>query len=358
MLSSGKDQRKESDEVSFAEVLQNLHDWKIFLLNRWKKILLLVISGVIIGVMLSFFLKPKYRAVTTFVLENTKKSGLGEYASIASKLGFSASSSSGGVFQDDDNIMSFIKSRRIIGETLYSTADFSGKKQLLIERYAAFNGYLDDWKDEPKLANLRFAENGQRSYLEDSLTNEFHRQILKKILIVDKPDKDEDVIMIATTTIDQHFSKAFNEKLVENLSKFYVNIQTRKVQENVNILKFQVDSVQSILNTALMGAAYTNEANPNPNPAFQRLKVPTQKKVVEVEINKAILEELVKQLELARIALRKETPLIQLIDEPILPLEEKRLGIIKGIVLGAFLGGFFAVAYFSLRYFIQRLRYS
>jgi uncharacterized protein involved in exopolysaccharide biosynthesis len=55
-----------------------------------------------------------------------------------------------------------------------------------------------------------------------------------------------------------------------------------------------------------------------------------------VQANTAILTELVKQSELAKVTLRKETPLIQIIDRPILPLAKERFGKAKGIVLGGF----------------------
>jgi len=45
-------------------------------------------------------------------------------------------------------------------------------------------------------------------------------------------------------------------------------------------------------------------------------------------------------LELAKITLRKETPLIQLIDQPILPLEKDKLGRFKSLIIGGFLAIF------------------
>jgi hypothetical protein len=50
-------------------------------------------------------------------------------------------------------------------------------------------------------------------------------------------------------------------------------------------------------------------------------------------------------LELAKITLRKETPLIQLIDRPILPLEKEKFGKLKSIILGGFLAGFLYILY-------------
>jgi uncharacterized protein involved in exopolysaccharide biosynthesis len=52
---------------------------------------------------------------------------------------------------------------------------------------------------------------------------------------------------------------------------------------------------------------------------------------------------LVQQTEMAKVALRKETPLIQVIDRPILPLKKEKFGKAKGILLGGFLAGFLIV---------------
>src|SRR5690606_19611836 len=125
------------------------------------------------------------------------------------------------------------------------------------------------------------------------------------------------------------FAKAFVEQLLQNVKEFYTEVQTKKASENVTILKRHTDSVRILLNSAISGVALSTDANPNPNPAFQRLRVSSQKKMVDVEMNRAILTELIKNLELAEISLRKETPLFQVIDNPVLPLEKHKLGKIK-----------------------------
>jgi len=66
------------------------------------------------------------------------------------------------------------------------------------------------------------------------------------------------------------------------------------------------------------------------------------------------LTELVKQTELAKVTLRKETPLIQIIDRPILPLAKEKFGKVKGIVGGA-LAGFLIVLGLILRRIVKKL---
>ena len=72
-------------------------------------------------------------------------------------------------------------------------------------------------------------------------------------------------------------------------------------------------------------------------------RVPSSRLQVDVQANTAFLIALVQQTEMAKVTLRKETPLIQVIDRPILPLKKEKFGKAKGILLGGFLAGFLMV---------------
>ena len=57
--------------------------------------------------------------------------------------------------------------------------------------------------------------------------------------------------------------------------------------------------------------------------------VPYQKALVDVQANGAIYQQIVTQLELAKVTHRNNTPLIQIIDKPVLPLENSRLKLLN-----------------------------
>jgi uncharacterized protein involved in exopolysaccharide biosynthesis len=63
---------------------------------------------------------------------------------------------------------------------------------------------------------------------------------------------------------------------------------------------------------------------------------------------------LIKQQELARIMVRKETPFIQIIDSPILPLPEEKLGKLTAIFLGGFLAAFFGILFLIVKRIIVK----
>ena len=91
------------------------------------------------------------------------------------------------------------------------------------------------------------------------------------------------------------------------------------------------------------------------NPALNIRRTPSVSRQVDVQANTAILTELVKQAELAKVTLRKETPLIQVIDRPIFPLPNERFGKIKGILLGGVLSGFLMVFFLILKKILKKV---
>jgi uncharacterized protein involved in exopolysaccharide biosynthesis len=72
-----------------------------------------------------------------------------------------------------------------------------------------------------------------------------------------------------------------------------------------------------------------------------------------VQANTAILTELVKQTELAKVTFRRETPLIQVLDMPIYPLKNDKVGKLKGIVFGGFIAGFFLTLFLIAKKLIE-----
>jgi LPS O-antigen subunit length determinant protein (WzzB/FepE family) len=133
------------------------------------------------------------------------------------------------------------------------------------------------------------------------------------------------------------------------VSKFYVDTKSKKARINMDILEKQTDSIRNELNGAITGVAVANDNTFNLNPALNVKRAPSARRQVDVQANTAILTELVKQTELAKVTLRRETPLIQVIDRPVLPLKKERFGKAKGIILGGLLGGLFIIVGLSVR---------
>lgn len=340
-----KADQRQYNGISLRELIVVLVALVRYLWSKWLIILLIVLLGAVLGLCYSLFKKTNYTATLSFVMDESGASqgSLGAAASIAEQFGFNLGGigSVGGFFQGD-NIIEFLKSRSMIDETLLTEVEIAGEKTLLVHRYITYNNLREKWRSKnPQLADIQFRDT-VGVFRQDSLMATFYKAILQNNLVIDKPDKKFNIIAIAMETSDEVFSKVFAETLIRNATEFYVQTRTQKAKENLDVLTHQVDSVRRELNEAISGVAAATDANPNPNRAFQSLRVRSQLHTVDVQANTAILTELVKNQELAKITLRNEKPVIQVLDKPILPLENDKVGKLKGLVIGGFIGGFLA----------------
>lgn len=332
------------EEISLKELILKLRSAFIYLKSKSGIIILFGVLGGTLGVLYSIYKKPIYTATSTFVLEDNKAGGLGQYAGLASLAGIDISGGgASGIFQGD-NILELYKSRVMIEKTLLSKVNINGKVELLIERYIDFNKLRNTWKKKDHIDSINFYGNPEKfNRKQDSIITNIVELFNKKILNVEKLDKKLSVIKVDVASEDELFSKEFNIKLVETVNNFYAQTKTKKSYQNVQILQKQADSVKRILNYSIGGVASAIDAAPNANPNQLILRVPSQRKQVDVQASTAIYSEIVKNLEVSRMSLLQETPLIQLIDEPVLPLPVNKLGKLKGIVFGSVLAGILVV---------------
>jgi hypothetical protein len=331
-----------ADEISVKDFVNKLKSVTSYLKSKWLTILCVSIITSAVGLVYSIVKKTVYTASSTFVLEDGNKGGgLGQYASLASLAGIDLGGGGGGGMFQGDNILQLYKSRLMIEKTLLSEASFNGKNQLLIDRYIEFNKLRDKWKDNSSLAGITFkTDPAGFTRQQDSIISDIVKKFNKQVLTVAKPDKKIAIIKVDVTNKDELFAMQFNLKLVQNVNDFYTQTKTKKSDQNVRVLQRQADSVKRVLNSSITGVASALDAAPNANPALQVLRVPSQKRQIDVQANSAIYAEIVKNLEISKVSLRQETPLIQLIDSPVLPLETDKLSKIAAVIGGLFLGAF------------------
>ncbi|WP_207423999.1 lipopolysaccharide biosynthesis protein [Desertivirga brevis] len=315
-----------NEEISLRDVFTKIRRWYIYLLAHWKLLFSVSIIGLILGYLYAEFKSPKFTAVCTFVLEDAgTNGGLGEYLGLASMIGVDlGGGKSSGIFQGE-NIFELYRSRRMIKKTLLSSVSFKKHEALLIDRYIKFNKLNNKWQKKSYPENIQFnIPENKFTLAHDSIINEIVKDITKNYLKVEKPDKKLSIISVKVTSIDELFAKSFTNKLVENVNQFYIETKTKTSLENVKLLQKQADSVRRILNTSIRATALAMDVNPSPNAALLSLRVPAQHKQIDVQSSSAIYAEVAKNLEIAKISLRKATPLIQIIDEPVLPLDKER----------------------------------
>jgi len=335
-LDNSNDNQKHvsEDEIAFTEAIYRIKEFFYYLWIKWRIIFLMSIVGGIIGAAYSLTNRPVYTAACTFVLEEGAKMGLGQYSGLASIVGVDIGGGGDGLFQGD-NIIELYKSRSMIVETLLTKGQFGQSADLLINRFIETYSLRTKWHSQ-QLKNLNFdIPRGRYTTTHDSVLSIIYREINDKYLSVAKPDKKLSIIKVEFKSANERLAKVFTENLVKNVNDFYIETKSKKAFYNYRILEYQADSVRATLNNSINSRANILDANPNINQGRQILKAPSQKKEIDVQVNSAILQELIKNLEIAKVSLRNETPLIQIIDAPVLPLEKAQLDKLLATIAGS-----------------------
>jgi hypothetical protein len=347
-----------NDEISLKELLEKAKEWYSYLLSQWKIIVLAGIIGAAIGLTYSFIKKPVYTATLSFALEDEKGGGgLGGALGLASSFGLDLGGGGGSIFTGS-NLTELFKSRSMVEQTLLTPVIYEGKTISMAEMYIQENQWREKWEGKPKFSSLQFLPNADRkdyTRSQDSILGVMYADLSKNSLVVGQKDKKVAIISIDVNSTNELFAKYFTEALVKEVSDFYIETKSKKSRENMDILERQTDSIRRALNGAITGVAVANDNTFNLNPALNVRRAPSARRQVDVQANTAILTELVKQSELAKVTLRKETPLIQVIDSPILPLKKEKFGKAKGLVLGGVLAGFLMVLVLIVRKFFKQL---
>jgi len=341
-----------NNDISLKEMFLKFESGYKFILSKW---IIICICG-LFGAGLGYYYASKkatiFIATSTFVLQESEggAGALGQYAGLASMVGLGGGGSGEGIFSGD-NLLELYKSRNMIQKALLGMVKYNGREIRLVDLFIDINDYKRSWSNNNQLKDITFqtSKNGF-TRLQDSLLSDFVGDINTNYLSVKKLDEVSNIIKVEVKSKNENFSKLFNDQIVKTVNDFYVQTKTKKSQENVNVLQIQTDSVRNVLNGAIYSSAAVIDETPNLNPTRQILRtVPTQRSQFNAESNKAILVQLVQNLELSKLALRKETPLIQVIDTPIFPLAKNKLGKIKGLVVGGIAFGFLAVIILIIR---------
>ncbi len=349
MQNNNQNNNMEQDEISLKELILKIKDWYRFLLTKWVVILAAGILGGAIGVGYAFTQKATYTASLSFALEDEKSGGggLSGALGLASSLGIALGTSAGGAFSGA-NLIELMKSRNIVEKSLLNPITVNGKTQSFAQYYINFNELNKDWDTKPLLKGVVFAPDADRSSFtlqQDSILGKIYESVAgaNGLLSVAQKDKKISIISIEVKSTNEFFSKAFTESIAQEVSSYYIEIKSKKARQNMEILQHQTDSIRAELNGAIVGVAAAADNTFGLNPAMMVRKAPGTRRQVDVQANTAILTQLVTNLEMAKVSLRKETPLIQVIDRPILPLKKDKVGKLKSLILGSFLAGFLTV---------------
>ena len=345
-LESGGDQGNQ-DEISLAELWLKA---KSVIAYLWR------FKFLIMGVGLLFALggyfkvkmaKPSYSASLNFALE--QGGGTGGLGGLASQFGL-ALGSSGGDGLGGDNLLSLMKSRRIVQDVLLSKIYVEGDSVLLLDQYLrSSDKLLAKWDSLGiyPVDPLKCCDPKQ-----DSAIGVVVKAVSEKSLAVAKVDKKLSFVTVTYTGSDPVFTGAFVELLTAKSTNFYVQTKMANARANIDLLERRVDSVSAEMQAAMVGFASAQDQNSFTVQSVA--KVPSVQKQMKVTMLTTLYGELVKNLELSKTMSAREEPLITIIDRPHYPLRVRESKL-KSAVIGGFLGVFLTLLFLGGRAFLSDL---
>ena len=335
------------DEITLTDIWIKLQEWWAYLWKRKAWILGIAFLFSIGGYLKVKLARPVYSATLTFSLE--QGGGKSSMSGLASQFGFSLGGDGGGMFSGE-NLLTLMKSRRLVEDVLLTPVNIGGDSILLVNQYVGGWPELKEAWDSAGLYPLqteRFLDRTQ-----DSALGVLYALITKKSLAVSKQDEELSFVSVSYSGFDEAFTGAFVEQLAAQATAFYIESRTANNRANIDKLQRRVDSVTAELENAMVSAGRANDANMFT--VQSAAKVSSLEKQMKVTMLTTLYGELVKNLELSKTMAAREEPLITIIDRPHYPLRVRESGL-KGAIMGGFIGGFLTVLFFAGREFLRDL---
>lgn len=337
-------------------ILGNL--WKDSLVNLVKlkyyskTILLSSVVFSLLGGALAWLKNPTYTGKVNFVIEENKQNSGGLFSALAGQIGLDMGSLSGnsGILAGD-NVLELLKSPTLLKKVLLSS-DPDDSVHSLAWNYAVTYEFASSFLDAAgKHEIFKPIYVGQQKITtnrtEDSLLKIIGKRIVEKELSVYKPDKKLTVFSLELTTRSERLSQLIGLRLIEQASNLYVETKTRRLKINVDRLQRKADSVAFLLNRRTYTSASMDLLNANPS--FLNTEVDLEISNRDKALLSGIFSDLNKSLDISKTALIQETPTIEVIDKPELPLKKNEwnwyflmpIGFFFGLFFSSFLGLFF-----------------
>ena len=347
---SEQEQPREYQEFSPRRFILQVQGLGRYILSKWLIILGVALLFGVAGIAYSMTKKPQFVAEVTFVLDEeatqAPKSGISQ---LSEELGIG--SDAGGVFSSPTNIVELMQSRLLIEKTLRTAVRVEGGKPLLLADFFLDSlEYRDKWMKKSPWYHLDFLSkktNKQEALYESGILRSIYETLIAQNIKIDKKGKGTTIISVLCTTTHELFSKYFLEEMLNTVTQYYIEKKTERAKMNVDFIQQRTDSIRHAYNIALYGRAEFSDAFFNPN--RQTPLVTRERQQTDIQILRASYVELTRSLEAAKTSLMRETPLIQYLDMPVLPLKALRSNLMKIALIAFFLGAMAAMGYFLLR---------
>jgi uncharacterized protein involved in exopolysaccharide biosynthesis len=347
-----KQPQNNNDEISLKELILKGKEWVAYLWGyKWIILLVSALGGALGFAYAKYLTKPEYTAQVTFAMEQ-KSGGASALGGLASSLGLGdiGGASNSGMF-GGENILMLMKSNRIIHEALKSPIEELNGDHLL-NAYLK-NHFAEALKEKKIKLFPKLIDTLKTNRAQDSLLLLVTKNIRETQLVADRADKKNTIINLEVKDENEQWAFLFSKMVVQHAIDLYMEIKVGKLIDTEQDLTRKRDSIRGLLDGTITTLAI--ETDLNSHSPLMRYKTKQAKKQVDVEVLKTMYGNIIQNLEMTKFQRSQEEPIIEIIDEPILPLKVEKFSKAKGILIGGFLTGFLLLGFLVLRKVLKGL---
>jgi uncharacterized protein involved in exopolysaccharide biosynthesis len=341
-------QENRQDEIGLKELILKSKEWTSYLWGyKWRIIIAGIIGGALGFAYAKYFTKPTYTSSVSFTLEQKNSGAGGALGGLASSLGLGdiPTSSSSGMF-GGENVLYLIKSNRIIHQSLKEPKeDLKGDN--LLNAYLK-NHFESGLKKKKITFYPKFLDSVVFNRAQDSLLLLITKNIREQQIVAERVDKKTTIINLEVKDVNEQWAYLFSKALVKNAIDLYLEIKIGKLLRVEEELTNKRDSIRGLLDGSITTLAF--ETDLNSHTPLMRYKTNQVKKQIDVEVLKSMYANVIQNLEVTKIQRAQEEPIIEIIDEPIVPLNMTK----KSPIL-YFMLGFISIICLMISYYIFKI---
>ncbi len=306
-----------NDEIDLIELLKKIY-------NSKKVILYTTILFTTIGVAVSLIIPVKYNSSTVFIPQN-KESSSSSLSGVASLVGINLGTSSfGGDIPPSmyPQIIESVKFKRLLLDKVIDE-----KNNLTLENFITEH-YSIEKDEEQNISDLRI-----------TLSEEEIFKILTEIINVSVNLKDGFISINCEMSNAEYSAKTakFSRELLQNI---IIENKIETARQNLIFSEGQLIEKKKEFDEIYSKLAFFSDSNLNSVNSF----VLNEKNKLESEfqIISAVVEEISKQVEQAKLQLKKDTPVFSTIQEAIIPVRRSSPKRTQIVVIFGFIGIIFS----------------
>jgi len=310
-----------SDEIGIKDLIKEFRLWKSLIRKNWLWLLMAGLAGGALGYFYASRDIPQYAAKTRFMLKNEGVGSLfgGQMSSLSGLLG------GGQMGTPLERTAEVIASDRIVGAALLREVTIKDSTDLVINHFIRLTNLRKVWAKDTVLRNVRFDirdnEIGRLSipqrkafkYIKNLLVPEKGTGVVRKAF-----DKKSGVLTLTCVHRNEAFAIALSNIIYYELGSFFVEQMTFNSQNNADVVRRKMDSIQRQLNS--VRRAYAQETDQSLGLLLQQDKVDLKSLAVKEQMLTVMYAEAVKNYESFQFLNSAAMPSLTLIDAPYSPL--------------------------------------